>query len=574
MNNSEIIKVLEDITALLELKGENVFKSRAYHKAARSIEMLSEEVSKLMNEGRLKEIPGVGEAISKKLTEMVTTGRLDYYEKLKADFPPGISNLLGVPGIGPRTALLLATELKISTLEELEKAIREGKVAELPRMGEKTAQNILSQIQAFRRKKSDQRTPLGAVLPIVDSIMSDLKATPGLIDLTAAGSLRRFRDTIGDIDLVGTSHEPATVIERFVALPRVREVLEKGPNKACVIVREGLQVDLRLVEPSQSGSALVHATGSKQHNIDLRMRAEKLGLSLSEYGIVDKQSGVLEKFNTEQAFYERQGLQYIPPEIREGQREIELAASHQLPRLIEIADIKGDLHLHSDWSDGHASLEELAEAALARGYQYLAVTDHSVGLGIARGLNPLRVEEQIQGIRELNQKYPRIRLLAGLEVDIRADGTLGMPDDTLARLDLVLASIHSAMNQPREQMTERIIQALSNPHVVALAHPTARLLGERPPVEVDIERVFRAAFDYGKCLEISAMPTRLDLKDTHIDLARRLGVKLMINTDAHRLEQMDFMRFGIGIARRGWCEAGDILNAQPLDTVLDSLHLP
>jgi DNA polymerase (family 10) len=569
MNNTEIVRVLENIAALLDLKGENVFKSRAYQKAARSVEMLPEEVSKLVAQDRLKEIPGVGEAIAKKLVELATTGRLEYYEKLKSEFPGGISALLEVPGIGPRTALLIARELNIGSLDELEKAILDGRVARLPRLGEKTADNILRQIQAFRRKKSENRTPLGAVLPVVDTLLTCLKDVPGLKNLTAAGSLRRFRDTIGDIDLVGTADDPSPAIQAFITLPQVGEVLEKGPNKASVLLKDGLQVDLRVVGHAEYGSALIHATGSKQHNVDLRTRAERMGLSLSEYGITDKKSGVLERFETEEGFYRRQGLEYIPPEIREGQREIELAEKGRLPGLVEVTDIQGDLHLHSEWSDGHGSLEQLLQAGLNRGYRYLAVTDHSVGLGIARGLNYQRVDEQIQAIAELNRKYPDIRLLAGMEVDIKSDGTLGMPDEILARLDIVLASIHSAMNQPREQMTERIIKALSSPHVDVLAHPTARLLGERPPIEMDVEKVFQAALQFNKALEISAMPTRLDLKDSHIDLARRMGIKMVIDTDAHRLEHLDFMRFGVGMARRGWCTPDDILNAQPLTSLLD-----
>jgi DNA polymerase (family X) len=569
MNNSEIVKILEDIAALLDLKGEGVFKSRAYQKAARSIELLPEEVAKLVAENRLTEIPGVGDAIAKKLCELVRTGRLEYYEKLKAQFPSGLDTLLEVPGIGPRTALLLARELNITSLDELEKAIEEGKVAELPRLGEKTARNILRQVQVFRKKKNEQRTPLGEVLPVVDSLMSSLQKVPGLTNLTAAGSLRRFRDTIGDIDLVATSTDPESVIPAFLSLPQVREIIEKGPNKASVIVSEGLQVDLRLAEAAAFGSALVHATGSKQHNVDLRTRAEKMGLSLSEYGITDNFTGNLEKYASEEAFYNRQGLDYIPPEIREGQHEIELAEKHSLPRLVDVSDIQGDLHVHSEWSDGHENLETLLLAAQSRGYKYLAITDHSVGLGIARGLNSEKVHRQIESIRELNRKYQGIRLLTGMEVDIKSDGSLGMPDEILADLDLVLASIHSGMNQEEDRMTERIVSALANPHVDILAHPSARLLGERPPISFNIEKVFGSALRYNKGLEINSMPTRLDLKDSYIYLARQMGIPLSIDSDAHRLEHLDFIRFGVGIARRGWCEAKDILNTRPLSEIIE-----
>jgi DNA polymerase (family X) len=568
MKNSEIVKILEDIADLLELKGDNIFKTRAYQKAARSIEFLSEDVEKLVADNRLRDIPGVGEAIARKLTELVTTGHLEYYDKLRAEFPEGIGTFLDVPGIGPRTAYLLTRELKITTVDELEKAIEDGRVARLPRMGEKTAHNILHQIKAYRKKKSEQRFPLGTALPIADSLIAEMKNFPGVKNLTTAGSLRRFRDTIGDIDIMGTADEPGEAIHTFTTLPQVREVLEKGPTKASVILLGGIQVDFRLMDTDSFGSALQYSTGSKQHNIDLRKRAERLGLSLSEYGIKDMVTGKLEKFATEQAFYERQGLDYLPPEIREGQHEIELAEKGMLPRLIELSDIKGDLHIHTDWSDGQASIENMLLTAQARGYQYIAITDHSMGLGIARGLDIERVHQQIQEIQGLKAKFPGIFVFTGLEVDIKANGTLDIPDEILAELDIVLASVHSSMNQSEEQMTQRIIRAIENPNVDIIGHPTGRLLGERQPVELNLEAVLKSAIRHNTALEISAMPTRLDLKDTHIYQAREMGVKLAINTDSHHPEQLDFMRFGVGTARRGWCEAPDILNTLSLDELL------
>lgn len=571
MENSEIVKILEDIADLLELKGENKFKSRAYQKAARSIEFLPEDLEKLVKEERLKGIPGVGEAISKKLIELINTGRLEYYEKLKAEFPEGIGAMLEIPGIGPHTALLLTQELKIKTVDDLEKAIEDGRVADLPRMGDKTAHNILRQIRAYRRKKSEQRIPLGEALPVVDSLIAGLKNVRGLKNLTAAGSLRRFRDTIGDIDLLGTADNFDEAIQSFTSLPQVRLVQGKGTTKASVIVTNGLQVDLRLVDHDAFGSALQYFTGSKQHNIDLRTKAERMGLSLSEYGITVLESGNLEKFSTEEAFYKKVGLDYIPPEIREGTREIELAEKGGLPHLIEVDDIKGDLHIHSNWSDGDTSLESMIQAAIKKGYAYIGITDHSSGLGITGGLDKDRVQQQLKEIKELNRKYPNIRILSGMEVDIRANGTLDVPDDILAQLDIVIASIHSSMNQNEEQMTRRIIDAIENPNVDIIAHPTARLLGERDPIAVDLEMVCKAADQNNVALEINAMPSRLDLKDTHIYQAREMGVKLVIDTDAHRPEHLEYMRFGIGIARRGWCEAKDILNTLPPEMFLKSL---
>ncbi|MCR4393315.1 MAG: DNA polymerase/3'-5' exonuclease PolX [Dehalococcoidales bacterium] len=572
MNNAEIVKILQDIADLLELKGENVFKVRAYQKAARSIEFLSEDVEKLVRENRLREVPGIGEAIEKKITELVNTGKLEYYEKLKAEFPEGIGSLLEIPGIGPRTALILTRELGITSVDELEKAIEDGRVARLPRMGEKTAQNILHQLRLLRKKKSEQRVPLGIALPVAESLVEAMKGIPGLKNLTPAGSLRRFRDTIGDIDLIGTADNPEEAIEAFVRLPQVKEILEKGSTKASVFVTENLQVDLRLVDHDSFGSALQYATGSKQHNIELRKRAERMGLSLSEYGITNLATGQLEKYATEEAFYHRQGLSYIPPEIREGQHEIELAEKNALPDLVELSDIKGDLHVHTNWSDGRDSLEDMIKAALDKGYQYIAISDHSGGLGIAHGLNIERLQQQIQKIREINHLFPGIHVMTAAEVDIRVNGTLDLPDEILAQLDIVLASIHSAMNQSEEQMTQRIIKAIENPHVDIICHPTARLLGEREPVALNIEAVFKAAVENQKALEISAMPQRLDLKDTHIFQAREMGVKLVINTDAHSCDQLNYMRYGVGIARRGWCKPGDILNTLPLKQFQEFLN--
>jgi len=562
MKNSEIARVFADIADLLELKGENPFKIRAYQRAVRSIEHLPVELEQLVAEEKLREVPGVGEAIARKITELVTTGKLDYYEKLKAEFPEGISTLLDILGVGPKTAMLLSSELGISSVDELEAAIVGGQVARLYRMGDKTGENILHQIQALRRK--DQRIPIGEALPVVDDILSRLSQLSGLRNLIPAGSLRRFRETIGDIDLMGTASNPQEIMDAFTTLPQVKEVLVSGTTKASVIVSGGLQVDLRLVEDDCFGSLLQYFTGSKQHNINLRERARRQGLSLSEYGITTLATGELEKFATEEAFYERLGLQVIPPELREGQLEIERAERGTIPGLVELSDIKGDLHVHTDWSDGRDSIEAMALAARDRGYQYIAITDHSGGRGIAHGLDAERLKQQIREIRELNQKISGIGILSGIEVDIRADGSLDLPDELLAELDVVIAAVHSGMNQSQELMTSRIIKAIESPNVDVLAHSTCRLLPGREPVAVDMEAIFRTAAKTNTILEINAMPSRLDLKDIHACRARELGVKLTINTDAHGTEHLDFMRFGIGVARRGWCQVSDIINTRPL----------
>ena len=571
MKNSDVAKIFQDIADLLELKGENVFKIRAYQKAARAIEYHPRELEAMIDEGEdLQSIPGVGEAIAKKAAELVTTGKLGYYENLKGEFPQGITNLLDVPGIGPKTANKLSSELGISSVDELERAINDGRVAGLFRLGERTADNILHQIQALRRK--DQRIPIGEALPIVDEIIAALRNIPGVRNLTPAGSLRRFQETVGDIDLMGTADEPKEVIDAFVALPLVKQVLAQGSTKASVIVSGGLQVDLRMVEHESFGSLLQYFTGSKQHNIALREKWRKKGLKLSEYGITVVATDKLEKFGTEEEFYHRLGLQYIPPEIRQAQGEIEKAEQGTIPRLVELSDIKGDLHTHTEWSDGRDSIEELARAARDTGRQYIAITEHSAGRGIAHGLDVARLRQQIAEIKALNERLTGLRVLTGTEVDIRADGSLDLPHEILAELDMVTAAVHSAMNQSEEKMTARVIKAIENPDVDMIAHPTCRLIGEREPVAIDLEAVFRAAVKYNKILEINAMPDRLDLKDTHAFRARELGVKLAIGTDAHSVAHLDLMRFGIGVARRAWCEPRHILNTLPPEELLAVLN--
>ena len=571
MKNSEVAKVFQDIADLLELKGENVFKIRAYQKAARAIEHHPRELEAMLGEGEdLQSIPTVGEAIAKKTAELITTGRLGYYENLKVDFPQGITNLLDIPGIGPKTANKLSGELGITSVDELEQAIKDGRVAALFRLGEKTADNILHQIQALRRK--DQRIPIGEALPIVQEVIAALRSIPGVRNLTPAGSLRRFQETVGDIDLMGTADNSKDVIDAFVALPLVKQVLGQGSTKASVIVSGGLRVDLRMVEHDSFGSLLQYFTGNKQHNIALRERWHKQGLKLSEYGITVIATDKLEKFATEEAFYRRLGMQYIPPELREAQGEIEKAEQGAIPKLVELSDIKGDLHTHTEWSDGHDSIEELARAAQDMGYQYIAITEHSAGRGIAHGLDVERVKEQVAEIKALNERLSGICVLTGIEVDIRADGSLDLPHEILSELDIVIAAVHSAMNQNEEKMTRRVINAIQNPDVDMIAHPTCRLIGEREPVAIDLEGMFRAAAKYNKIVEINAMPDRLDLKDTHAFRARELGVKLAIGTDVHSVGHLALMRFGVGVARRAWCEPQHILNTLPLTKLLAVLN--
>jgi DNA polymerase (family X) len=569
MKNSEIANIFQDIADLLEIKGEIIFKVRAYQKAARAIENLPQEITSMVESGKnLKDIPGVGEAISGKIAEIVKTGKLQYYENLKLEFPSGITALLEIPGIGPKTAKKLS-DTGINNIDDLEKAILDGRVANIFRLGDKAADNILRQIHTLKGK--EQRIPVGEAMMVVDEIFDALHEVKGVKNLTPAGSLRRFKDTVGDIDLMGTADDPERVITAFIDLPQVDRVLASGPTKASVVLKSGLQVDLRMVEHDSFGSLLQYFTGSKQHNITLRLMAQRRGLSLSEYGITDVKTNKLEKFATEEDFYKRLNLPYIPPEIREDQHEIELAEQGKLPKLIESIDIKGDFHVHTDWSDGQGSIKDITLAAKAMGYEYVAITDHSRALGIAHGLDSEKLTKQINEIKDLNREMRDFHIFSGVEVDIRSDGTLDLPSEILSQLDIVIGAIHSGLNESEEHMTKRVISALENPDVDILAHLTGRIIGSRSAVSLDIEAVFKAAIEFHKALEINAMPNRLDLKDVHIKRAKELGVKLTIGTDSHQTAHLGYMRFGISVARRGWCSKNDILNSKPTKEVLKYL---
>ena len=573
MDNSQIAQAFEELALLSEMKGEVVFKVRAYQRAARTIDQLSISLENAVkDEVDLKTIPGVGSAISSKIQELVTTGKMQTYEKLKAELPPGVLTLMNVPGIGPKTAMLVATELGASTVEEMESAIMAGKLSALPRMGEKTAENILRHIRSLRSK--DGRTPIGQALPIAESIIRSLReACPGVQQLEYAGSLRRWQETIGDIDIMGTAPDAQPVIDALASLPLVSQMLVKGPKKTSVVVEPGIQIDLRIVEDDFYGALIQYFTGSQQHNVRLREYAVQRGLSLNEYGITVLETGTLEKFADEASFYGRLGLPLIPPEVREGMWELDMASRDALPRLLEVADIRGDLHIHSDWSDGRESIEDMVSTLATKGYQYMALTDHSVGLGVANGLSVERLQQQRTVLNAVQEGCP-VKLFHGSEVDIRADGSLDYPNDVLAKLDVVIASVHSAMGQSSEKMTARIISAMRNPHVTAIGHPTCRLLGTRDPVEADMEALLQAAAETGTAMEINASPWRLDLKDTHVTRARELGVPLIINTDSHAAEEPDAMRFGVAVARRGWCEAHHILNTMPLKRFQAFLSVP
>ena len=573
VTNEEVAQLFDNMATLLEIKGDTVFKIRAYQRAAHTISQLSFPLDRAVADGMdLKKVPGIGKAISDKIHELMDTGQVKTYQRLLHEFPAGILDIVAVPGIGPKTAGLIARELKVSTVEGLEAAIEAGELSRLPGLGQKTADNILRHIQSMRTK--DQRTPIGEALAAAEDVVAALRERCShLTQLYPVGSLRRWEETIGDIDLIGVSDRPQEVHQALVSLPEVQEVLVHGDQKTSVVVRPGIQIDLRIGEEASFGALLQYFTGSQQHNIRLRDYANRLGLSLNEYGITDRETGQVEEFPDEASFYARLGLPYIPPELRTGVHELDAAQQDQLPRLVEERHLRGDLHLHSDWSDGSDPIKAMIEAAVAQGYEYMALTDHSQGLGIANGLTPLRLEKQIKLLRSFEARYP-ITILCGSEVDIRADASLDFPDEVLAQLDVVVASVHSAMGQDQETMTRRLIQAMQHPSVTIIGHLSTRLIGRRDPTQFDLEAVLQAARATGTALEINASPERLDLKDTHAYRARELGVPLVINTDSHQRSSLGQRRFGVAVARRAWCGPEHILNTMPGEEFLSFLRAP
>ena len=571
--NEQIAELFENMGSLLEMKGDTIFKIRAYQRAARTIEQLSSPLAQAVENGEdLTKIPGVGKAISEKIAEFIGTGQVAAYQRLLEELPPGVLDLKDIPGIGPKTAVAIGVELGISTVEGVAEAAADGRLAGLPRMGQKAADSILRHIEAFQAIGS--RTPIGQALPIAEEVIAALrKQCPEIGPLFPAGSLRRWEETIGDIDLIGTAPDPEAVGDALVALPLVKDVLVHGPKKTSVVVESGMQIDLRIGEPGTFGALLQYFTGSQQHNIRLRDYANRKGLSLNEYGITNTETGEVEEFADEEGFYARLGLPWMPPELRTGVYELDAGLADSLPRLIEATDLKGDLHLHSEWSDGNDPIELMIEAAAAQDYEYMALTDHSASLGVANGLTNERLESQISLLRSMQKNYD-ITILCGSECDIRANGDMDYPDEILAQLDWVVASVHSAMGQDQATMTARMIKAMEHPSVTIIGHLTTRLLGQRKPVEFDLEAVLQAARDTGTALEINASPERLDLKDTHAYRARELGVPLVINTDSHHHTHLDKRRFGVAVARRAWCRPGDILNTMSREEFLEVIHTP
>ena len=570
MKNQQIAKIFSEISELLELKGENVFRIRAYRRAAQNMDGLSKDVSTLSQE-ELESIPGIGKDLAGKIHEFLETGKIAKHEELKREIPGGVLQLLTVPGLGPKKAKMLFEQLKVKSVDGLEAAIRKGKLAGLPGIQKKTEENILKGIELI--KKGAERLPLGRALPLAEDIVRRIKDTTPVDNIEVAGSIRRRKDTVKDIDILTTSKQPEAVMDAFVKLPHVTRVLMHGPTKSSVITEEGIQVDLRVVDADSFGAALLYFTGSKQHNIKLREMAVRAGLKISEYGVFKEPGEKRIGGKKEEDVYQALKLPFIPPELREDTGEIEAALAGKLPDLVTLDDIKGDLHVHSNWSDGSHDLDTLVQAAKKKGYSYIAITDHTKGLGVARGLDEKRLAEEIKLIDEANKKLSGFRVLKGTEIDIRSDGRLDLPDDALAGLDIVVASIHSGFKQTQSRITERLISAVRNPCVSVIAHPTGRLIGERDAYAVDMEAVLKEAAKYGVAMEINAYPLRLDLNDLHAKMAKELGVPLVISTDTHITSQFDFMTYGVAIARRGWVEKKDVLNTLESDQLIKRLKV-
>lgn len=565
MINQQISRIFNEIADLLEIKGENQFRIRAYRKAAQNIESLSKDVAQL-TENELTGIPGIGKDLAGKIREFISTGAVKTHRELREDIPESLIMLLSIPGLGPKTAKLLHDKLNISSMDSLERLAHEHKLSGLPGIKDKTEKNILKGIEMIRRGK--ERQPIGKVLPLADEIRHRLLKTSPLKELEIAGSLRRWKDTIKDIDLLAVSDEPEKAMNAFVRLPLVDRILMRGPTKSSVITKDGIQVDLRVVEERSFGAAMAYFTGSKEHNIRLREMAVRAGIKINEYGIFRVKDNKRLGGEKEGDIYRLLGLPYIPPELREDNGEIEAAIEGSLPDLVEPEDIRGDLHVHTNYSDGSHSLEELAEAARKRGYEYIAITDHTKGLGVARGLNEEKIINELNAVRALNRKIRGFKLLMGVEVDIRSDYTLDLPDEILKQLDIVVASIHSGFRQGREQLTKRLISAVNNHYVTVIAHPTGRLIGERDAYDIDMESVLKTAAEKGRAIEINAYPLRLDINDIYAKRAKEIGVPIAISTDTHITSQFDYMRYGVSTARRGWLEKNDIINTYSIENLI------
>jgi len=567
MTNKELAEVFSTIADLLEIKGEIVYKTLAYRRAAQTLAEYGRDVKAVWKEGKLREIPGVGQAIAEKIDELLTTGKLEFYEKLKREIPVGLVEMLSVPDVGPKKAALFWKTLNLTTITELEQAARAGKLRELPGLGEKSEAKILAGIAA-RARRTKGRTPLGQAWTIAQDMLKFLRGLPGVRAAEAAGSLRRMSATIGDLDFLVAAEDAEPIMAAFVTHPNVARVLGHGPTKSSVELTNGLQADLRVLPAERFGTLLQYFTGSQAHNIKLRELALTKGLSLSDYALTRK-NGQEILCATETEVYKTLGLAYIPPEMREDRGEIQVAALGELPRLIELKDLQSELHSHTTWSDGALAVREMALAARIRGLKCLAITDHSQSLGVTGGLTPERLRVQRREIDAAQAELGAgFSLLQGAEVEIRADGRLDYSDDVLEDLDIVVASLHTSLRQERQRVTARLLHAIQNRHVDIIGHPTGRLLPDREGADLDMDVILPAAAEAGVALEINANPSRLDLDDVYARRALELGCLLAVNTDAHHPDHLDLAHFGVGTARRAWATADNVINAWPVEKLL------
>ncbi|MFN2213454.1 MAG: DNA polymerase/3'-5' exonuclease PolX [Anaerolineales bacterium] len=569
-SNQDLADIFQTIANLLEIKGEVIYKILAYRKAADSLRDFRGNVYDIWQEDRLTDIPGVGKAISEKIDELYTTGNLEYLDKLSAEVPTSLAELLEVPDLGPKKIALFWKELGITDMAGLEAAARAGDLQALPGMGKKSEAKIIAGIEALSRRTS--RTPLWKAWPYAEQLLTKLRNIPGVKKAAAGGSLRRMRETVGDLDLLVAAEDSSSIMDAFTNLPEVFQVSGSGKTKSSVEFNNGLRAQLWVHPPERFGTALQYATGSKDHNVRLREVALKQGLSLSEHAFTRQdQTEIL--CDDEKKVYEVLGLPYIAPELREDRGEVQAALVGELPNLIKLSDIQAELHTHSTWSDGKVPIKEMAIAAKQRGYKVLAITDHSPSLGITQGITVADISKQRQEIMSVQEELgDSILILQGAEVEIKADGDLDYSDQVLAKFDIVIASLHVSLRQPKEQITQRMINAIKNPNVDIIGHPTGRLIPDREGADLDMEAVFSAAAESGVALEISAHPERLDLNDIHARRAIELGILLSINTDAHSPGELDLMHFGVSTARRGWVEPGDVINTWEIEKLLSWLR--
>jgi DNA polymerase (family 10) len=558
--NEELEELFQEWSDLILISGGDPFRARAYEKAARAVGAYPKDV-RTLDEKELQKIPNVGSHMARRIREYVETGTMHELEELRELVPPGVRELTRIPGLGPKKAVLLHETLGISSIDQLLEAIAAHRLRDIKGLGPKTEENLLRGIEHLR--SHGERIRLDVALSLAEELVAGLAEAPGLEEVTYAGSLRRMCETIGDIDLLAAARRAGPVMDAFGALPLVDRTLARGETKMSVLTRKGIQVDLRVVPPEAWGAALLYFTGSKAHNIKVREMAVKRGWKLSEYGLFDARTGRRIAARTEEEVYERLGLPWIPPTLREDAGEVEAALAGELPRVVEVGDLRGDLHTHTNLTDGQASLEDMLAAAAARGYAYYAVTDHAEKLSMT-GMSREKVLAQRRRIAELQRRYPRMTILHGAELNIGPDGEVDYDPEFLAGFDITVASVHSLFNQPRDRMTRRIIAAMENPHVHIIGHPTGRLIGRRAPVDVDLEAVFAAAARTGTALEVDSYPDRLDLRDEHVRWAIGAGATIAISSDAHAVLHLDGIRYGVATAQRGWATKAHVLNARTL----------